>query len=71
MDCAVEDDGPIVLVIDSGRADPRTMTTWTGAEAAQWPCLQLTDCTSMLKNCDSLSPHINDGTLTNLHNEWI
>ena len=36
-----------------GRADPRTMITWLGAEVAQWLCLLLMDCTFMLKNRDS------------------
>ena len=39
---------------NSGRADPRTVIAWPGAEVAQWLCLLLTDCTSMLKNRDSL-----------------
>jgi len=30
---------------DSGRADPRTVITWPGAEVAQSLCLLLTDCT--------------------------
>ena len=40
---------------DSGRADPRTMITWPGAEVAQWLFLLLTNCMFMLKNRDSLS----------------
>ena len=32
---------------DSGRADPRTVIRWPGAEVAQWLCLLLTDCTFM------------------------
>jgi len=58
---------------DSGRADPRTMITWICAKVAQCLCLLLTDCMFMLKNHNPLvfEPHVNDGTLTNLHNERI
>ena len=48
------------LVSDSGRADPRTMITWPGAEVAQWLCLLLTDCTFVLKNRDSLVFELGD-----------
>ena len=48
----------------SGRADPRTMITWPGAEVAQWLFLFLTDCTFMLKNSDSLVFELGDCFIT-------
>jgi len=49
---------------DSGRANRRTMIT------CRVPRL-LNGCASCLWTACYYLPHINDGTLTNLHNEWI
>jgi len=64
MDCTVEDDGPIVLVIDEwvGKC---TIRLWKNRSSNN-------DHIARRRGCSTDSPpHINDGTLTNLHNEQI
>jgi len=64
MDCAVEDNVPIVLVIDE----------WVG-KCRVWFWKSRSSNNDHMAWCWGCSmdylPHINDGTVTNLHNEWI
>jgi len=63
-DCAVEDDGPIVLVIDEwvGKC---TVRLWKSRPSNNYHMAR------HWGRSTDYPPHINDGTLINLHNEWI